>query len=311
MNQAMKPVRIRTGARLHFGLLDVQPPFGGIGAMIQSPATELLVTPSVRFECDSMAYRIEPIAARLARHLRIEGLPTLRIEIIQRPPSHHGLGSGTQLALAVAEAMIEATGTKIDPLSIAGRGQRSFVGIHGYSQGGWIDERADLTHDASTVHIIRRREPMPDGWHVMVLTPNQSVPIVSGETEDKQFENLPPASAEQRMQLESMIDNEIIPAIQSADLNQFGDAVHRYNRSSGALFASVQPGDYQSVAVADLIDFVRSLGIRGVGQSSWGPGVFVIAHQSDLESLTKDTDGRATVIAKTVFKNDGRVLTYQ
>jgi beta-ribofuranosylaminobenzene 5'-phosphate synthase len=309
--QAMKTVRIRTGARLHFGLLDVKPPYGGIGAMIELPATELVVTPSSHFECNALAHRIEPIAARLAQHLQIEGLPALRVEICQRAPSHHGLGSGTQLALAAAEAMIQATNAGVEPSSIAGRGQRSCVGIHGYRQGGWIDERADLTMDSESIHLIRRRESLPDSWKVIVLIPNESVPIVSGETEDKQFENLPSASADQRLQLESMIDEEIVPAIQAANLDQFGNAVHRYNRLSGSLFASVQPGDYQSTAVADLIDFIRSLGIAGVGQSSWGPGVFVIANPSDLESLAKDTTRRAKILTQTVFKNSGRSLTLQ
>ncbi|MEP3830402.1 MAG: beta-ribofuranosylaminobenzene 5'-phosphate synthase, partial [Rhodopirellula bahusiensis] len=62
--------------------------------------------------------------------------------------------------------------------------------------------------------------------------------------------------------------------VQRSDFNVFADALTRYNRSSGELFASVQGGPYNGEATADLIERMIASGHRGVGQSSWGPGVF-------------------------------------
>jgi predicted sugar kinase len=43
----------------------------------------------------------------------------------------------------------------------------------------------------------------------------------------------------------------------------------------------VQGGEYASAEIADLIADVRACGVRGVGQSSWGPTVFAVVGDSD------------------------------
>ncbi len=61
-------LRITTGSRLHFGLLDTVDPFGGVGVMIDQPVTEVVISPSGRFLCDDIAApRIRAIAERVAR----------------------------------------------------------------------------------------------------------------------------------------------------------------------------------------------------------------------------------------------------
>jgi predicted sugar kinase len=64
-------------------------------------------------------------------------------------------------------------------------------------------------------------------------------------------------------------------------LAAFGDAVHEFNRRAGEPFAAAQGGAYASPAIAELIVELRALGIRGVGQSSWGPTVFAMVPDSD------------------------------
>ncbi|MEM9827042.1 MAG: hypothetical protein AAF958_10660, partial [Planctomycetota bacterium] len=41
-------LHIRTGARIHFGLVDVVAPFGGAGIMIDHPSTEIDLRPADR-----------------------------------------------------------------------------------------------------------------------------------------------------------------------------------------------------------------------------------------------------------------------
>ncbi len=69
-NVSMTPncsVRIETGSRLHFGLLDTVDPFGGVGVMIEQPVTEVVVSPSDRFVCDHQdRTRIREIVQRVA-----------------------------------------------------------------------------------------------------------------------------------------------------------------------------------------------------------------------------------------------------
>ncbi len=76
-------VRVRSGARLHFGLFDTQSPFGGLGMMIDQPATEVVIRPAPAFDAGPVdADRIHQIAERLFQrhfsdHLRA-GLPNRR-----------------------------------------------------------------------------------------------------------------------------------------------------------------------------------------------------------------------------------------
>ena len=105
------PFEIRTAARLHLGLLDTRDPFGGVGLMLAQPATRIRVQAAQRFEARGPAQeRIESVAARFAAYWQLAEPPACAIEVVERPPPHAGLGSGTQLAMAVAEAKDYITG---------------------------------------------------------------------------------------------------------------------------------------------------------------------------------------------------------
>ena len=47
-------------------------------------------------------------------------------------------------------------------------------------------------------------------------------------------------------------------------------------RLAGQCFAHIQGGPYNGPHLAQLVDTIRSLGVRGVGQSSWGPTLFAL-----------------------------------
>ncbi len=66
----------------------------------------------------------------------------------------------------------------------------------------------------------------------------------------------------------------MLPALVERDLETFGEALYDFNGRVGAGFAPVQGGTYTSPRTAELISYLRREGIRGVGQSSWGPTVF-------------------------------------
>src|SRR5690349_17677468 len=100
----MKSVVVTTGARLHFGLLAHGQAgcreFGGIGVMIDRPGfvVRASVAPLDELLCGAWAGRVETLLAGL-RTCGEGGFFTgpLRLEIVQAPAAHAGLGSGTQL----------------------------------------------------------------------------------------------------------------------------------------------------------------------------------------------------------------------
>src|SRR4030095_2743638 len=132
--EGLDTVFVEAPARLHFGVLDLRGSlgrwFGGIGAAAPEPtlllSARLDPTPGVE---GADADRAEKFArAFLAHHDLQTGA---RISIHRALPPHAGLGSGTQLALAVARAIAELHGLPTSAAALAGavgRAQRSAVG---------------------------------------------------------------------------------------------------------------------------------------------------------------------------------------
>lgn len=283
MNQR---VRITTGARLHFGLLDVSAPFGGCGVMVDHPKTIVEACPADGFEfvVSSNAFKKHaPRVRAIAERLSIDqDLPAVRLKLVQTAPPHSGLGSGTQLSLAIAEAIlcVSADGNEDSQrdrlLMAADRGKRSAVGTHGYFDGGFIAEGLAAT-SGDDVNQVDYRLELPDDWRIVVLlpkSPSGSAEAVSGSSEQAKFDRLR-TSSRQRQSLASILVDELIPAIEADSFENFADAVNRYNRASGMLFAAVQDGPYHGSGTTRLIEGLVASGLQGVGQSSWGPGVFV------------------------------------
>lgn len=303
-------VHIETGSRLHFGLLDTVDPFGGVGVMIEQPVTQVAVSPSDWFDCDHQdKARIRTIAARIAQFASLSELPKCSVEVKSRAPAHHGFGSGTQLALATAEAICRCLSIPCDPSSIAGqiamRGQRSAVGVHGYFRGGLIFEREK---EQTAVNSLLGRVSLPSHWCVGLFRPSQSVQLVSGEFEREQFANLLPASAEARLGLTKIV-NQILKAGTEGCFATFASAVHRYNYQSGKLFEAVQGGPYNGPVVTRVIHELIDRGAGGVGQSSWGPGVFAwFESQEEAQALACGLSPETSLVAITRPRNHPRTV---
>jgi beta-RFAP synthase len=97
-------VRVEAHARLHFGVLDLRGSrgrwFGGIGAAAPGPTLQLSAQLSGEISATGPdADRALAYAQRFLQHHGIAG--GARIVVERALPAHSGLGSGTQLALAV------------------------------------------------------------------------------------------------------------------------------------------------------------------------------------------------------------------
>jgi predicted sugar kinase len=67
-----------------------------------------------------------------------------------------------------------------------------------------------------------------------------------------------------------------LPAIAERDIESFGAAIGELQRITGDYFAPAQGGRFSSPKVAEVLAWIESQGIAGVGQSSWGPTGFAI-----------------------------------
>lgn len=284
MSDAIRSVRVTTGARLHFGLFDTRSPFGGVGMMIDVPATCVRVEPAASFDPGTIdPERLTQIAAGFSHFATGEAsLPACRLTVECSAPPHCGLGSGTQLALAAALALARFQGldhqlSRAELVErLAQRGRRSAIGSLGFFTGGliWEDGRARHFGDGDGGGETLRVEP-PADWRVVLLRPFETPSPCSGEAERRAFETIPAAGAATRERLRTL-GLAIIEASRAADFPSFAEALTEFNRRSGELFASLQGGPYNGPQVTRLIERVRDAGGKAYGQSSWGSTVFAI-----------------------------------
>ena len=284
---------LTTGARLHFGLLanpaGADRRFGGVGAMISEPGFRIALS---RGEQDEVSGP-EPWRSRVAAFIGAfrasasapETVPPCRLEIQATIPPHVGLGSGTQLGMAVAQGLALLSGTgQLDAALLAarvGRGRRSALGIHGFQQGGLLLEAGKQT--AQSVGPLIARAAVPDDWRFVLVRPPVSEGL-SGEAEVAAFAALPPMSTDITARLCQLVLLGLWPAVLEADCDAAGDALYEFGRLVGDYFAPAQNGTYADPRMAELVAHWRHHGIRGISQTSWGPTLFALCPSEEAAS---------------------------
>jgi beta-RFAP synthase len=278
-------IDVRTPCRLHFGMFGFgqpnQPQFGGVGVMIEPPGVSVRIRPARVFVVQGSPNRTRQFVERIVASWKLRSWPDCEI-ICQAPPSHVGLGIGTQLGLAVAAGVrrfLQLPDLSVEELAASvGRGARSAIGTYGFQQGGLIvdggKERGDV------LGKLAARVAMPEAWRFVLVRPAGEQGL-AGASETTAFSRLPPVPQEVTSELWKIMNERLIPAAQRQDCAMFGDAVHEFGRLAGECFSVVQGGPFASPEIASLVNSIRELGFRGVGQSSWGPTVFAITSTED------------------------------
>lgn len=291
-------VFVEAPARLHFGVLDLRGElgrrFGGIGAAVPAPSLLLEARPADTLQAEgprSEAARVLEFARRFAAHHRVD----LRLHfcVHRAIPAHAGLGSGTQLALAVARASAELLGLATDVTALAAaveRGRRSGVGTWTFAHGGFVLEGGRRDEREAVAPLVARL-PVPPSWRVIVAVPRGN-PGLAGEEEAAAFAQLPRPSAGEVRRVAHLVLMQLLPALAEADLVAFGAALEEVQRITGGWFAPAQGGVFAPGETGELIERLRALGARGVGQSSWGPAAYgIVADASTGRTLAERVRG--------------------
>ena len=279
------PVYVEASARLHFGVLDLRGSlgrwFGGIGAAAPAPSVLVSADRSDRLRVDGAdADRAETFAARVLQHHGIDG--GARIRVHRALPSHAGLGSGTQLALAVGRALAELYAIDTDPPALAravGRARRSAIGTWTFARGGLVVE-GGRHRDRDECGPLLVRMSFPADWRCVIAIPH-SDSGVSGTIEDEAFANLPAPSEPETERVAHLVLMALLPALADDDLDAFGRALSQIQEITGRWWAAVQGSTFAPGASEDLVRRMAAWGAPGVGQSSWGPTVYGIVRGDD------------------------------
>jgi beta-ribofuranosylaminobenzene 5'-phosphate synthase len=312
-------VRIEAPARLHFGMLDLRGSlgrrFGGIGAGVFDPSlvVEIERAPAVEAE----GAEADRAASFARRYLDAEGIRGgVRIVVRHAIPEHAGLGSGTQLALAVARGIAELYDRPTGAGALAaaiGRGRRSAIGTWLFEGGGFIVEGGRRA-DAERIAPLLVRLPIPDSWRCVLAVP-WTAEGVSGESELQAFRELPPPPLREVEHVAHLVLMSLLPALVDGDLKAFGETITTIQQINGSWFAPVQGGTFASGVSTGLISKMRDWGAAGVGQSSWGPAVYAITEGDDcaaaLASRAREVlDGNGMVYVNQFARTGARVTSF-
>jgi beta-RFAP synthase len=224
--------------------------------------------------------RVEQHLDTLRRHLGLSGPYAVKIE--QTVPAHAGLGSGTQIALALAAAIRRLHDLPADLAGDAirlGRGGRSGIGIGVFDRGGLILDggRAPGT---GTPPVISRLD-FPESWRVILML-DPARRGVHGREEGAAFASLPPFPDAEAAHLCRLVVLKALPAVAEGDLAAFGAAIRELQSRVGDYFAPIQGGSrFASPEVALALALLDRAGAHGIGQSSWGPTGFAFASSAE------------------------------
>lgn len=284
--QKIEQVKIQANARLHLGFFDLNGAlgrkFGSIGIALAQPTTQLVMQKSETIQATGAeSARAESILNTIIEKLNLSAAQGAHMQIQQAIPAHAGLGSGTQLALAVGMAYSKLYDLNLQPAQVAqltARGARSGIGIGTFMQGGVVVDGGRSAHTL-TPPIIARAD-FPEDWRI-ILVMDASHQGVHGEQEIHAFNQLQPAANHQAEKLCRHVLMQALPALAEQDLASFGAAVRELQMATGDYFAPMQGGRYASAKVASVLDWFEEQGVTCVGQSSWGPTGFAIVDSQE------------------------------
>lgn len=281
-------VSVAATARLHLGFLDMNGSlgrrFGGLGIALESPRTRLTLEAAQETRVSGPE---QERAEKLLAKARDALAPGARHKLIiqEAIPAHAGLGSGTQLALAIASALRRLHDLPHDPAADAAlmeRGARSGLGAGLFQTGGLVVDggRGPKT---STPPVIARAA-FPAEWRALLICDTGAAGLHGADERDA-FAALPPLSEELCGELARRVLMQALPALAERDLQNFGAAIARIQEIVGDYFAPAQGGRrFTSPRVEAAAALLTREGAVGAGQTSWGPTGFVFA-ESEEEAL--------------------------
>lgn len=298
-------VRITAPGRLHLGFLDLAGTlgrrFGSLGITLERPATVVRMSRASRLEASGPdSERALAAVEKAARRLGLNA--GVKVVVETALPPHSGLGSGTQLGLAVATGLALLAGKPFSPREIGaalGRGARSSIGIAAFTEGGVILDGGKATSNWAPGESVSDAPPplisrlsFPERWRI-ILVHDRTHRGLSGPEEMAAMDGLPPFADTLAGHMARLAVMVALPALAEADVRHFGEAVGEMQRLLGDHYAGAQGGRYTSPAVAEVMDWLEAEGIKGVGQSSWGPtGFAIIGDPEEAERLTGEARAR-------------------
>jgi beta-RFAP synthase len=284
-------VSVIAPARLHMGFIDLSGSlgrhFGSIGVALNEHATRLSATfAEQRCITGPSAQRAEQCLTMLCKALNVSD--KISIDITTAIPEHVGLGSGTQMSLAIGSALNALYGLDLsvrDIASMMDRGLRSGIGIGVFEQGGLV---VDGGRGKNTIiPPVLVHFDIPSEWRFILVFDERGQGL-HGQQEVEAFKKLPPFPQQEAARLCYLLLMQGLPAVAENNIVQFGEVISQLQQSVGEHFAVAQGGVFTSPEVTEAMHWLKQQGAVAIGQTSWGPTGFCAIDGAELaESITE------------------------
>ncbi|KXA90290.1 hypothetical protein AKJ38_03370 [candidate division MSBL1 archaeon SCGC-AAA259I14] len=285
---------VRTPARLHFGVLNPSGgslrKYGGVGLSVDGIGYSLEGEKSDCLEIlgsTEQKERARKIIQKISQAYDLSS--EVKVKINESIPPHVGLGSTTQLSLALGKILAILFQKDFSTLELAkkiGRGKRSAIGTYVFDRGGLIVEGGRSGEEFPPLIL---RDIFPKKWRFVVAIPN----VERGpeeEDEDKYFEGLE-RNENISKEICYILVLKLLPALKRNDISDFGEALTKIDEKVGKAFSTKQGGVFGGGAVSETRDYMLDEGAYGVGQSSWGPTVYgLVKDQEEARHLRESVE---------------------
>ena len=269
--------------------------FGSIGLALNNFETKLSLTASYRSYVNAQApERTQQCVQKLCQKLGVSD--QVHVDVQSAIPAHIGLGSGTQLALAVGMALnvfYQLDLSIRDIAHLTDRGGRSGIGIGVFEKGGLVVDGGRGKQTITPPVLVQMS--VPEDWRFILLLDRRGQGL-HGDGEIQAFKKLPPFSKEEAARLCYLLLMQGLPAVAEQNLDEFGAVITQLQRSVGDYFAPAQGGAFTSREVGEVMAWCSRQGAVAIGQTSWGPtGFCAVSNDQQASELVS--------AAKQRFKN--------
>ncbi len=326
-------MQIITPSRLHIALIDLNGSYGrvdgGIGITLEKPSFSLTAEETDRDTTIEFSETKLPqaVMGEYTRKItwaeqnirRSLGLEQNFMFIVNATyPTHSGLGSGTQIALATGKLMTESAGLHLSSVELAKivrRAGTSGIGTYGFELGGFIadgghSKKQKMNFMPSSASdpippVLLGRYDFPEEWNIVLAIPKDTGLHLSGMAEINVFQTYCPIPKEDVKLLSHIIFMNMIPFLIEKDLEGFSAVL---NRIQEIAFNKIE-FKLQPPVVTETMLTMREI-VPGVGLSSFGPTLFGVYDRNDT-SILKELEeklGDYTSFIVTKGQNHGATL---
>ncbi|WP_290595952.1 MULTISPECIES: beta-ribofuranosylaminobenzene 5'-phosphate synthase [unclassified Archaeoglobus] len=287
------PLRLRTPSRIHITLIDLNGSIGrvdgGVGLALDEPRVELTAKESEDVVIKGSALNLSRFKNSASKMMEFCGKGA-EINVLSDYEAHVGLGSGTQISLAVGRAFSELYGLNLTTRQIAeimGRGGTSGIGVAVFDHGGFVvdgghsrKEKKDFLPSSASrakpAPLIARHD-FPD-WEVIIAVPN--LKGFSGKKEVNLFQQYCPVPLDDVRELCHIVLMKMLPSVVEADLDEFGEAIRR-----------IQELGFKKAEVEQYGELIRgSFNLADcIGMSSTGPAIYAVT-DTNSKGIARDIE---------------------